>query len=56
MSQFVTVFMADESGVAGIEYGLIAALMAVVIIAAITTFAPKLVEAFTQIGSKMQIT
>ena len=37
MSKFVTSFMKDESGDTALEYGLIAALIAVVIIAGATT-------------------
>jgi pilus assembly protein Flp/PilA len=36
MSRFVTRFLKDESGATAIEYGLIAALIAVVIIGAVT--------------------
>eukprot|EP01041_Mallomonas_annulata_P023980 gene23980-biopygen16890 len=36
MTKFVSRFMADESGATAIEYGLIAALIAVVIITAVT--------------------
>ena len=36
MSKFVTKFLNDESGATAIEYGLIAALIAVVIITAVT--------------------
>ena len=36
MSKFVTRFMKDESGATAIEYGLIVALIALVVIAAMT--------------------
>ncbi|WP_082560164.1 Flp family type IVb pilin [Brevundimonas sp. Root608] len=36
MTKFVSKFMSDESGATAIEYGLIAALIAVVIISAVT--------------------
>ncbi|MBU4040936.1 MAG: Flp family type IVb pilin, partial [Alphaproteobacteria bacterium] len=36
MTKFVSQFMSDESGATAIEYGLIAALIAVVIISAVT--------------------
>ncbi|MGA0605578.1 Flp family type IVb pilin [Phenylobacterium sp. VNQ135] len=36
MSKFVTRFMKDESGATAIEYGLIAALIAVVLVGALT--------------------
>lgn len=37
MSRFITRFLKDESGATAIEYGLIAALIAVVIIGAVTS-------------------
>jgi len=40
----------DEAGVTAIEYGLIAALIAVVIIAAVTTLGGKLSETFSYIA------
>ncbi|WP_235562820.1 Flp family type IVb pilin, partial [Brevundimonas sp. Root1423] len=36
MTKFVSQFLSDESGATAIEYGLIAALIAVVIISAVT--------------------
>ena len=42
MSKFVTKFLKDESGATAIEYGLIVALIAVVIITAVTTLGTKL--------------
>jgi pilus assembly protein Flp/PilA len=53
MSKFVTRFMSDESGATAIEYGLIVALIAVVIITAVTTIGTKLNSAFTSVGSKL---
>lgn len=53
MSKFVTRFMNDESGATAIEYGLIVALIAVVIITAVTTIGGKLNNAFTTVGSKL---
>ena len=47
MSKFVTNFMRDESGATAIEYGLIVALIAVVIITAVTTIGTKLNTSFT---------
>jgi len=43
----------SESGVTAIEYGLIAALIAVVIIAAVTTVGTNLTTVFTTIGTKL---
>jgi pilus assembly protein Flp/PilA len=46
-------FFQDESGVTAIEYGLIAALISVVIIAAVTTIGTNLNTVFTTIGTKL---
>lgn len=46
-------FMQDEEGVTAIEYGLIAALIAVVIIASVTSVGTKLTALFTDIASHL---
>ena len=46
-------FMNDESGATAIEYGLIAALIAVGIIAAATFLGGSLSNLFNEIGTKM---
>lgn len=46
-------FANDESGATAIEYGLIAALMAVVVIAAITFIREPLLDAFESIGDTL---
>ena len=46
-------FVKDESGATAIEYGLIAALVAVVAIAGMTTLGTKLSSLFTGIGGKL---
>lgn len=51
MSNFVTKFMNDESGATAIEYGLIVALIAVVIVTAVTTLGTKLKNSFTTVGN-----
>lgn len=55
MTKFVTKFLKDESGATAIEYGLIAALIALVIITAVTTLGTTLSGKFstisTQVGS-----
>ena len=51
MSKFVTRFMKDESGATAIEYGLIVALIAVVIIAAVTTLGTNLKSSLSTAGS-----
>ena len=54
MSNFVTRFLKDESGATAIEYGLIAALIAVVIITAVTSVGTNLSGQFTNIASKIK--
>jgi pilus assembly protein Flp/PilA len=51
MSKFVTRFLKDESGATAIEYGLIAALIAVVLITAITGLGNALNTKFTSIST-----
>ena len=46
-------FIADESGATAIEYGLIAALIAVVTIGSVRTVGTKLNSAFTTVGSAL---
>ena len=53
MSQFMTRFMKDESGATAIEYGLIAALVAVVLVTALTAMGTKLSGTFTTVSSKL---
>jgi pilus assembly protein Flp/PilA len=53
MRKIFTNLLADENGATAIEYGLIAALISVVIIAAITTVGSNLKSTFTSIGSAL---
>ncbi len=53
MSKFVTRFLKDESGATAIEYGLIAALIAVVLITALNTLSTSLNGVFTTTASKL---
>ena len=46
-------FFQDENGATAIEYGLIAALIAVVIIAAVTALGTKVSGTFTKVSSAM---
>jgi len=46
-------FIHDESGATAIEYGLIAALIAVVIIGAVTAVGTKLSTTFTTVSSNL---
>lgn len=54
MTKFVTRFMKDESGATAIEYGLIVALIAVVIVTAVTTLGTKLSGAFDKAGNAVE--
>jgi len=56
MSKFVSRFMKDESGATAIEYGLIAALIAVVIIAALTMVGNGLDTKLTEVGTSLGAT
>jgi pilus assembly protein Flp/PilA len=51
MSKFVTRFMQDDSGATAIEYGLIVALIAVVIITAVTAVGTNLSTKFSSVGT-----
>lgn len=53
MIKFVSKFFADESGATAIEYGLIAAGIAVAIIAAVNTLGETLFGVFTSIDSQV---
>ena len=53
MSKFIKQFVADESGATAIEYGLIAALIAVVIISAVTALGGQLKTTFTSVKDGM---
>jgi pilus assembly protein Flp/PilA len=47
-------FIREEDGVTAIEYGLIAALIAVVIIGAVTVVGTQLKATFSTIGTKLK--
>lgn len=53
MTKFITKFAKDESGATAIEYGLIAALIAVVIIGAVTTLGTNISTTFGKVSAKM---
>lgn len=53
MSNFVR-FLRNDSGATAIEYGLIAALIAVVIIAAVRTLGTRLRSTFSNVASALQ--
>lgn len=46
-------FARDESGAAAVEYGLLAGLIAVVIVTSVTSVGAKLVTIFTDIATKI---
>jgi pilus assembly protein Flp/PilA len=50
MTRLLKAFAQDESGATAIEYGLIVALIAVVIVGAVTTLGTKLSTAFSKAG------
>ena len=54
MSKFVSRFVKDESGATAIEYGLIVALIAVVIISAIQVVGTKLSTTFTNVSGNLK--
>lgn len=54
MKKFATRFMNDESGATAIEYGLIAALIAVVIISAVTALGTNASTKFQAVATAME--
>jgi pilus assembly protein Flp/PilA len=50
---YISRFLTDESGATAIEYGLIAALIAVVIIGAVTAVGTKLSTTFTSVSTNL---
>ncbi|HEY2447029.1 MAG TPA: Flp family type IVb pilin [Rhizomicrobium sp.] len=53
MKRLLSHFVADEAGVTAIEYGLIAALIAVVIIAAVSTVGTSLSGTFSTVAGSL---
>ncbi len=53
MTNFFKSFLSNESGATAIEYGLIAALIAVAAIAAMETLGDKLDSTFTNVSDKL---
>ena len=53
MSKFVTRFLKDESGATAIEYGLIAALIAVGLITILGTLKGNLIATFTSVSNAL---
>ena len=54
MTKFVSRFLKNESGATAIEYGLIAALLAVVVIGAVTAVGNNLSGTFTNIANSVK--
>ena len=54
MSKLISRFVRDESGATAIEYGLIAALISVVIITALTTVGTSLNAKFNAVASSLR--
>ncbi len=54
MRQYLAKFVRDENGATAIEYGLIAALIAVVIISAVTVVGTKLSTTFTNVSGNLK--
>lgn len=50
MKKFITTFLRDDNGVTAIEYGLIAGLIAVAIVASVTSVQTQLVATFGAIA------
>jgi len=53
MKQFLSQFSRDDSGATAIEYGLIAALIAVALIAVLTTLGGNLSGTFNKVASQV---
>jgi len=53
MSNLLARFVKDESGATAIEYGLIAALIAVVLVGVLTTIGTRLSTTFSTIGQDL---
>lgn len=53
MKYLITRFKNDESGATAIEYGLIAGLISVAIVAVLIILGPQLAEAFQSISDKL---
>ncbi|MFT3997203.1 MAG: Flp family type IVb pilin [Asticcacaulis sp.] len=54
MTKLINKFIADESGATAIEYGLIAALIAVALIGVLSTMGEKLQATFTKVSDELE--
>jgi pilus assembly protein Flp/PilA len=50
----VKIFLGNESGATAIEYALIASMIALVIVASVTTIGNKLLVPFTEVSSNLK--
>ena len=55
MTKFVSKFMSDESGATAIEYGLIAALIAVAIIGGVTALGTSANDTFNAVADEIAV-
>ena len=53
LNRFISKLVQDEDGVTAIEYGLIAALIAVVIVTAVQTVGTGLLATFTEVAGNL---
>lgn len=54
MQNFVSRFLADDSGATAIEYGLIASLIAIAIIAGAKSLGSQINNTFNEVGNSMR--
>ncbi len=54
MKKLFSKFMKDESGATAIEYGLIAALISVVMVAALTVLGPEIRDTFNDVQTSLE--
>ena len=54
MARFFIRFLKDDSGATAIEYGLIAGMIALVIVGSLTTLGTKLTTKYTAIGTSLK--
>jgi pilus assembly protein Flp/PilA len=53
MTRFVQRFLGDETGATAVEYGLIAALMSVIVVAAVQLLRDPLIGLFGRVGTQL---
>lgn len=55
MLRAITTFIRDEEGATAVEYGLLAALIAAVIVGAVTTLGTTLKDTFTKVAGNVAV-